>query len=327
MADGIGTTGGVGAETAPDRILTIFAETIERFPLEQIDIFGYTQIFRRIGAPGNTQEVVYANFGNGLAQEVAETEDPTMSHADLSRKLITVKKYAERPAITEEMMEDGRYDEMQLALEHAGQKMVNRYVERFFDQLKTGPYSSTDIPEPFGQKTWAAAANHLYSADHDGNGLVAQSAAGHIYDTGDTVLYPGDISLAIRHIEEHGYVPDVLLLGPALLQQIRDIAGFTKDIVTTDLPNELQRLGRPAGRLMGLDVVVVSGGWLEDDEFIVAAKNARPVGYLTKRDLRLDQHGADEAIAGWDVRAVTLSARYGFSLLLKGAVVVASVTT
>lgn len=325
MPDGIGTTGGVGSETAPDRILTIFAEDVERFPLADLDIFAYTQTFDRTGSPGNTQEVVYANFSSGLAQEIGETEDPTMSHADLQRKLISTAKFAERPAISEEMVEDGRYDEMALALEHASQKMINRYVERFFEELKTGPYGAADVPEDFMNKSWANAAAHSYSADHDAGGMVAQSTPGHIYNTGSTTLYAGDISLAIRHIEEHGHAPDTLLIGPALMQQIRDIAGFTKDITMTELPNELMRLGRPAGRLMGLDVVVVNGGWLADDEFIVTSKTARPVGYLTKRDLRVDRHGREDAIGGWDVRAVSLSARFGYETLWQGATVVATV--
>lgn len=326
MPEGLGTTGGVGAETAPDRILTIFAETIEEFPLERMDIFQFAQIFDRTGQSGNTQEVVYANFSNGLAQELAETEDPDMSHADLSRTLITAKKYGERPAITEEMIEDGRFDEMRLALEHAGNKMLNRYAERFFAELKAGPYGAADVPEPFMNKTWANAAAHSYSADHDANGLVAQSTPGHVYNTGDTKLYPGDISLAIRHIEEHGHSPDTLMVSEALLQQVRDIAGFTKDIVATDLPNELMRMGRPAGRLHGLDVMVVRGGWLDDAEFIVTSRSARPIGYLNKRSLRVDTHDRADAIGGWDVRATTLSARFGFKTLWKGATVVATLS-
>lgn len=329
MAQGLGTLGGLGGETDPDRILKIFADDVESFPLMQMDIFGFVQAFNREGSPGNVQEVVYRNFGNGDPQELAEGEDPEMSHADLLSDTLTVKKYGERPAVTMEMIEDGRFDEMALALEHASQKMINGYVNRFFEALKAGPYGSTDIPQPFMNETWANAAAHRYSADHAGADIL-QSVAGHIYNTGAASLYEGDISLAIRHIEEHGFAPDTILIDLALMQELRDLVGFSKDMVTTDLPQELMRLGRPAGRIYGLDVVVVPGGRLDSKQFIVTSRAARPVAYLNKRGLRVDRHGEGEADQlGWDVRGVTLSARYGFKMLegLKGSTVVATVST
>ncbi len=293
-----------------------------------MDVFQFCQAFDRTGTPGNIQEVVYVNFSAGLAAEIAEGADPKMTHQDLLTTQIGVKKFAERPAVTMEMIEDSRFDELKLALTAAGQKMVNRYVYDFFTELKAGPYGTTDVPDAFMNKTWANAAAHLYSAYHDGSGYVAQSQAGHIYNTGAAVLYLGDITLAVRHVEEHGIKPDTLLVSEALMQKVRDLQGFANQVPNTTLPQELARMGMLAGKLVGLDVIVVSGGWLADNQFIVTSKAAKPVGYLTKRALRVDNHdGKDNASIGWDIKALTLSARFGYKTLWKGATVVVTVST
>lgn len=322
MTDGLQTT----AAAEVQHIITIFADTIKEYPLLEMDIFQYCQTFDRTGQAGNTQEIVYVNFSAGLASEVAEGAEPKLTHQDLLSKTMTVKKFAERPAVTAEMIEDSRFDEMKLALTASGQKMVNRYAADFFTALKATPYGSTDVPEAFMNKTWANAAAHLYSADHAGT-LVAQSQAGHIYNTGSATLYTGDLTLAQRHCEEHGFTPDTLLISEALHQKVRDLAGFTKDITNNPITPDMAKLGRIQGQLMGMDVVVVKGGWLADNQFIVMSKAAKPVAYLNKRALRVDDHTLAGATVGWDIKAVTLSARFGFSGIFAGAVVLVTVST
>ncbi len=322
-SNGMGNT---GQADGVDHIITGYADQIKAFPIDQLDIFAYCQMYNREGTDGNSQEVVYVNYGNGDPQELAEGSEPQISHQDLLKATILVKKFGERAAITEEMIEDSRFDEMNLALTAVGQKMINGYVNKFFVELKAGPYGATDVPAAFMNKTWANAAAHLYSADHAGT-PVAQSAAGHIYNTGSATLYLGDITLAMRHVEEHGFTPDTMLISEGLLQKVRDLAGFTKDIVPSTIVEELARLGRLAGKLEGMDVVVIKGGRLADNQFIVTAKSAKPVGYLTKRRLRVDTHDKENGRVGWDARGVTLSARYGFETLWQGATVVVTVST
>jgi hypothetical protein len=131
----------------------------------------------------------------------------------------------------------------------------------------------------------------------------------------------------MRHVEEHGFTPDTMLISEGLLQKVRDLAGFTKDIMPSTIAEELARLGRLAGKLEGMDVVVLKGGRLADNQFIVMSKAAKPVGYLNKRSLRVDTHDKENGRVGWDARGVTLSARYGFKTLWKGATVVVTVST
>lgn len=313
-----------GQADGVEHIILGYADQIKTFPLDQLDIFAWCQIYNREGAQGNSEEVVYVNYGAGSPQELAEGAEPQISHQDLLKATITVKKFGERAAVTEEMVEDSRFDEMNLALTAVGQKMINGYVQKFFAELKAGPYGPTDVPDAFMDKSWANAAAHSYSADHAGT-LVAQSTPGHIYSTGNAALFLGDITLAMRHVEEHGFTPDTMLISEGMLQKIRDLAGFTKEIVATSIPEELARLGRLAGKLEGMDVVVIKGGRLADNQFIVTSKAAKPVGYLTKRKLRVDTHDKVDGRVGWDARGVTLSARYGFKTLWKGATVVVTV--
>lgn len=307
-----------------EHIITDFAEQLELFPDTAFEWRPFVQLINMVGIPGNTREVIYSNQSDGLATKLTEGAKPDLNHAEFERQLVTVEKYGEALGITEEMLEDSRLDEMQAAMEKVTNLMLNRYTERFFNELKTGVYSSTDVPAPIRNKSWANAAAHLYSADHDGT-LVAQSQAGHVYNTGSTTLFLGDISLAMRHISEHGFSPDTLMINEAMLQKVVDLAAFTKDIAAVRLVEDIAQMGTVVGRLHGLDVVVVTGGWLDDDEFIVTDRASQPLIFLEKRRMRIDNFPSNQGtLDNFDLTTASVSARFGFDTKTphKGATVI-----
>lgn len=314
MGDGIGTTG----LTDASRIINDYKAAIERFPLAEFDWMPYVAEYK--SATGGTVEITYSNLGSSLLPEVPEGAEPKFTHADLSKLLVTVKKYAIKPAVTVEMIEDSRFDELKEALDVATRSLRNTYVDAFMDELIAGPFSSTDIPDAYGENTWAAAANHLYNADHDGT-PVAQSAAGHVYNTAAARLYLGDIALAVRHVREHGFVPDTMIVGMEVAQDLLDLADFVSASISTPANQDLNTLGEVRGTIMGL--VVVLSPWLAPTKFIVTARAAKPLAYVTRRAPRLDT-GIEK---DFDIKALALSARFGFKTRWKGATVVATVTT
>lgn len=312
MADGQGTV--TTGQTDINRILTIFSQTIEEYPVEDLPWRQWVQAFSAIGTPGNVQEVNYVNLSGGQLNTVAEGGTPESIFPELFQKTIGVTKKGGRFAITQEMIEDSRFNEIELGLAKLRQLVTNTYTKMYFDELLAGPLGAADTPKDYGFTTWANAAAHSYSADHAGT-AVAQSQPGHVYNSGDTKLYLGDITLAVRHISEHGFTPDTMFITPAMTQKLMDLAGFTKDITATSIPEEFARFGKVVGRLEGLNVIELKGGWLAGNSFVVTAASERPVGYLTKRDPRVDTHGEADGVGGFDVRAVDVSFRAGFETL------------
>lgn len=313
MADGIATTG----HNDVSRIITDYKAQIESFPVKDFD---WAQFVRKYeSATGGSVEITFRNYSAGSIDEVAEGEEPKFVHSELTKISVSVKKFAEKPAITKEMIEDSRFDEIREALDHTTAKLRYTYVKEFMAELRAGPYGSTDIPSDFADRTWANAAAHLYAADHAGSD-VNQSQAGHIYNTGAAKLYLGDINLAIRHISEHGFRADTMLISEKGVQQLADMAGFQTAKFDSELNRELLTLGDVRGHIAGLTVIV--SPWVKVSEMIVTSRAAEPIAYVSRRAPTLEVGKTPD----FDVEVKALSARFGFKTRFKGATVVATIS-
>ena len=142
-----------------------------------------------------------------------------------------------------------------------------------------------------------------------------------------------DILTAMERVSQHGYNPDTLLISPLHYHSLLKLADFTSGYVAgsgatavssasnpRDLANSfVQDTNKTAtiGSIYGLKVVV--NAWNPTDRFLVWDASSKPVAYVERRGLTVE-----EANPGFGIVGSYLSMRYGLKIVdgLAGAVTV-----
>tara|TARA_Y100000310_G_C20425471_1_gene688828 strand:- start:55 stop:846 length:792 start_codon:yes stop_codon:yes gene_type:complete len=149
------------------------------------------------------------------------------------------------------MIEDSRFNEVELALNEA-RKAVDRHITDHFVKAVFGVEDSTYGTEGLGTGSFASEAQIKNFANNPHGGLLGASAditadgtrvypyAGatatnlqrtHYIDSdegaGDGEIVLNDILLAIDRIGQHGYSADTLLLSPGHFNSLLKLADFT----------------------------------------------------------------------------------------------------
>jgi len=86
---------------------------------------------------GPTRTFPYGSTGT-YARKVAEGAEIPISNQDYTALSFTAEKYAERPMITDEMIEDSAYDVMALEIAYAGESVENALNQQMLTELLDG---------------------------------------------------------------------------------------------------------------------------------------------------------------------------------------------
>jgi len=281
-------------------------------------------------------------------EEIDEGTTPAYQHTSLRNERINVKEWGMAVAVTRRMIEDSRFNEVELALNEA-KRAVERHITKHAMYALMGVGNAvlgtgvSDTTITTGIETAVTTfANNPHGAFYgktpeDGSRLVdygdntaaelgalawasGSNTGSHYQPSGGSQTAPGQIALsdvtgAIEFMSLKGANPDTILVSPSHYKSLLDLADFTT-ATTADSPSRGGNLGAVddanrsgiIGNLFGLKVV--SNAWVPTDRYGIFDSTIKPMAYVQRRGLTVE-----EANPGFGIVGSYLSTRYGLKII------------
>ena len=333
-------TGGTG-----ERILIDYKEALEDYNVTDLDalqIFSNTMTTDTGGDIDLTFRLPSMNL-----EQIDEGSTPQYQHTKMRSERVSVKEWGIAVGVTRRMIEDSRFNEVELALNEA-RRAVDRHMTKHLIYAVFGlgdttfgtGIDNTDIgiitPETGSSGITDFNAN-IYG------GFIASGGAvntGRLYAYGletdarlqrthytpaassSGIISMQDLTKAIDIIGSYGYAADTVMISPAHYKSLLDLADFTTAFANvgagvastaTKATLDGSPLGRTAGNglvgsLYGLNVRV--SPWIPAGRFGVFDLSERPVAYVERRPLTVE-----EANPGFGIVGSYMSMRYGLKIV------------
>ena len=276
-------------------------------------------------------------------EQIDEGSTPQYQHTKLRSERVSVKEWGIAVGVTRRMIEDSRFNEVEMALNEARRAverhMTNHVVHMIFGLADTtlGTGLNGANITPITAEGPAADSITDFSANVNG-GFIASGGTintGRLYsyaNVDDTNLVSShyvnaasgaagavslsDITNAMDLIGEQGYTADTVVISPAHYKSLLNLADFTTAYVDggAGAPTTAgMQSGSPlanassnglVGRLFGLNVFV--NAWIPSSRFGVFDMKVKPATYVERRSLTVE-----EANPGFGIVGSYLSMRYG----------------
>ena len=341
--------GGVG-----ERVLVDYKDALQDYKASDLDVMSMFAQSMTTDTGGDI-DLSYSLPSMKL-ENIDEGSTPAYQHTKLRSERVSVKEWGIAVGVTRRMIEDSRFNEVEMALNEA-RKAVDRHLIDHFICAVFGELNSTfgtieindtiadSVIDTFATNPtggWLGSGTDI-TADGSrvyahANSSAADLQTSHWFD-GATGATAGDVSLsdlltAIEIVGRHGYNADTLLLSPSHYNSLLQLADFTTIFTagsgasttqtgTNTLPGS--RVGtfvedtnktRLIGTIYGLNVV--SNPWVPTDKLCVMDASVKPVAYVERRGLTVE-----EANPGFGIVGSYLSLRYGLKIVnpLSGVVI------
>ena len=341
--------GGVG-----ERVLVDYKDALGDYKASDLDVM---QMFAQSMTTdtGGDIDLSYALPSMKL-ESIDEGSTPAYQHTKMRSERVSVKEWGIAVGVTRRMIEDSRFNEVEMALNEA-RKAVDRHLTDHFIAAVFGELNSTfgtiemndtiadSVIDTFSTNPtggWLGSGTDI-TADGarvyaHANSSASDLQTSHWFD-GATGANAGDVSLsdlltAIEIIGRHGYNADTLLLSPSHYNSLLQLADFTAvftagdGATTAGTANYHKGAGlqntfvqdtnktRIIGTIYGLNVV--SNPWVPVDKICIMDASVKPVAYVERRGLTVE-----EANPGFGIVGSYLSLRYGLKIInpLSGVVI------
>ena len=270
-------------------------------------------------------------------EQIDEGTTPAYQHTKLRSERVDVREWGIAVGVTRRMIEDSRFNEVELALNEA-RRSVERHVTKHAVYALFGLYDSTLQTGVNGANVFANTAesgsNSItdFSANIYG-GFIASGGtvgSGRLYDYGLAAadlqrghyrssatasnggITIGDITASLELINQHGYNADTIVISPKHYKTLLDLADFTANITngygySLDTPVEDTSRNGLIGSIFGLNVYVNS--YVPPSRFGVFDMSVKPMAYLERRPLTVE-----EANPGFGIVGSYMSMRYGLKI-------------
>ena len=327
-----------------NRVLVDYKDAIQDYKVTDMPVI---QLFaeRFTTETGGDVDITFAKPSMAMEQR-EEGDTPSYQHTDLRNERVSVKEWGIAVGVTRRMLEDSRFSEMELALNEA-RRAVQRHVTQHFvytvfgigsslygtgvsnvsideDTTEANLVSFTNNPHggfygkaPNTSATrindyaeYTAAELALLGPNTGSHFFVAQDSVSDA--TGDIAL--NDITAAMELINAKGGTADTVMLSPSHYKTLLNLADFTAPFASgepqkggLDYVNETSASGL-VGQLYGLNVYMKH--WIPQDRFGVFDMKVKPVGYVERRGLTVE-----EANPGFGITGSYMSMRYGLKVI------------
>jgi hypothetical protein len=281
-------------------------------------------------------------------EQIDEGSTPKYQHTKMRSERVAVREWGIAVGVTRRMIEDSRFNEVELALNEA-RRAVDRHLEKHVVYALMGLYDSTlgtglssaniGVNSAEGPATSSVTD---FSANIYG-GFIASGGAvgtGRLYDYGLTAadqlqkshyvtatdatagkLRLADITNAIELIGNMGYNADTIFISPAHYRSLLDLADFTTAINGASVVNPGPR---DSGGQMGLfeetagnglvgqiyGLNVFTSAWIPASRFGVFDSSVKQMAYVERRALTVE-----EANPGFGIVGSYMSMRYGLKVI------------
>ena len=276
-----------------------------------------------------------------VMEEIDEGSTPKYQHTKLRSERVSVKEWGLAIGVTRRMMEDSRFNEVEMALNEA-RKSVERHMTNHVVNMIFGIYDATFNTGLNGanitEDTLETGAGNLndFSVNVYG-GFIASGGAvgsGRIYQYGnvDSALLTAphyvraasdvagtitlsDLTNAIKLIGATGYNADTLVISPQAYKSLLDLADFQTAVGLAQVGHVVEET-QPfsttvgtgfVGSLYGLNVLV--NGYIPASRFGIFDMSVKPASYVERRALTVE-----EANPGFGIVGSYMSMRYGLKI-------------
>ena len=345
-SEGMLTSANKGASGLGERVLVDYKDALQDYKSTELPVM---QMFAQSMTTdtGGDIDLTFA-LPSMVMEQIDEGSTPAYQHNKMRSERVSVKEYGIAVGVTRRMIEDSRFNEVELALNEA-RKAVDRHLTDHFIKVVFGVqsdlYGTIDINDGITESTITTFASNP-SGGFLGSGAAVTDAAGRLYayanadstdlarshyfdstPTADGSIALADLLTAIELIGQHGYSADTLLISPKHYNNLLKLADFTA--VYTAGAGAAATLsgteGKPTpgmqgtfventnktaliGNIYGLNVV--SNPWVPIDKICVMDASVKPVAYVQRRGLTVE-----EANPGFGIVGSYLSMRYGLKIV------------
>ena len=280
-------------------------------------------------------------------EEIDEGSTPSYQHTLLRNERISVKEWGLAVAVTRRMIEDSRFNEVELALNEA-RRAVERHITQHTMNALMGVYNATygtgyssgPIEVGDSEADISVFANNKHGAFFGATpGTGATGVEGRLVDYGDysvsdlnslgghyitstssvtgaSDISLGDLTKSMELIGAKGYNADTVLVSPSHVKNLLNMADFTlafsaNELAGPDSPAKWLEGARNQGvigNLFGLRVV--SSSWCPQGRYGVFDTAVKPMVYVERRGLTVE-----EANPGFGILGSYLSMRYGAKIV------------
>ena len=340
---GDGTT-----STIANRVLIDFKDALIDYKSTDLDVIG-TFCEPMTTDTGGDIDLTIAKPSMAL-EEIDKGSTPAYQHTLLRNERINVKEWGIAIAVTRRMIEDSRFNEVELALnearraldrhltQHAMAALMGTYSAVFGtgvsaavikDQTEaqidtfannphggffgTAPNTSADRLVEYGDYTQAELALLDPFGDNAGSHYNQSNA------TGSARIALSDITGVMEVMGAKGMTPNLILVSPSHYKNLLDLADFTSAFtIAADAAG-----GSPKG---GLDYVnaasrsgvigslfgltVVQNAWCPQTRYGIFDTSVKQMAYVERRGVT-----AEEANPGFGILGSYISLRYGLKVI------------
>ena len=279
-------------------------------------------------------------------EQIDEGTTPAYQHSLLRNERISVKEWGIAVAVTRRMIEDSRFNEVELALNEARRALdrhltqhamaalmgvgsavfgtgvsnavIKDQTEAQIDTFANNPHggffgeapnTSADRLVDYGEYTQAELAALDPFSDNAGSHYNQSNA------TGSSRIALADITGAIEVMGAKGMSPNLILVSPSHYKNLLDLADFTV-ATTADSPSRGGNLGAVdeanrsgiIGQLFGLKVLV--NAWCPQTRYGIFDTSVKQMAYVERRGVTVE-----EANPGFGILGSYLSLRYGMKII------------
>ena len=274
-------------------------------------------------------------------EEIDEGSTPKYQHTKLRSERVSVKEWGIAVGVTRRMIEDSRFNEVEMALNEA-RKAVERHMTNHVVNMIFGIYDATFNTGLNGANITEATAESGAGSITDFSvntygGFIASGGtvgSGRIYQYGNVddallqashyvragsdtsgTIQLSDLTNAIKLIGATGYNADTLVISPAAYKSLLDLADFQTalgtaqggHVVENAQPYETTVGTGFVGNLYGLKVLV--NGYIPASRFGIFDMSVKPANFVERRALTVE-----EANPGFGIVGSYMSMRYGLKI-------------
>ena len=327
-----------------NRVLVDYKDAIQDYKVTDMPVI---QLFaeRFTTETGGDVDITFAKPSMAMEQ-IEEGDTPSYQHTDLRNERVSVKEWGIAVGVTRRMLEDSRFSEMELALNEA-RRAVQRHVTQHFvytvfgigSSLYGTGVSNVSIDEDTTEANLVSFANNPHGgfygkapstsatrlndyAEYTAAelALLGPNTGSHFFAaqdsdadaTGDIAL--NDITAAMELINAKGGTADTVMISPSHYKTLLNLADFTAPFASgepqkggLDYVNETSSSGL-VGQLYGLNVYM--NHWIPQNRFGVFDMKVKPVGYIERRGLTVE-----EANPGFGITGSYMSMIYGLKVI------------
>jgi len=329
--------GGVG-----ERVLIDYKDAIMDYKVTDLPALAFFTEAMNTDTGGN----IDITFGRPsmMLEQIEEGNTPQYQHTNLRSERVGVREWGLAVGVTRRMMEDSRFNEVEMALNEA-RRAVDRHITShvmkavFGANAADATFETVAIDENTTETAITTFSTNIYGGFF-GDGTVVNEGRlnqyanvasgtlqrnGYVRASSDTAggIALSDVTAGIDRIAEHGYTASHLFISPTHYKSLLDLGDFTSvfyggaDTGSATPTTATMMEGSPfktaasngvVGSLYGLTVVM--NAWIPSTRFGVFDLSTPPAVYVERRPLTVE-----EANPGFGIVGSYMSMRYGLKVV------------